>query len=88
MAGRTIVRLVDGAAGPRWALPSRVRSQLLRSAQLLARLASALPPNSAEATSAKNAAAWSRRLVELSMGSVSPETTDRKTMALPKGDRT
>lgn len=88
MTERTIVRLVDGAAGPRWALPSRIRSQLLRSARLLARLASSLPQNSAEATSAKHAAAWSRRLVELSMGSVSPEATDRKTMALPKGDRT
>lgn len=87
MAARTIARLVDGAAGPRWALTSRVRAQLLRSARLLARLATSLPPNSPEATSAKNAAAWSRRLVELSMTGVSWETRDGKTLALPVGDR-
>lgn len=88
MAARTIAKLVDDPVRPRWALPSRVRSQLLRSARLLARLASSLPSSSPEATSAKNAAAWSRRLVELSMGSVSGEILDRKTMALPTGDRT
>lgn len=89
MAERVIARLVDGAAGPRWALPSRVRSQLLRSERLLRRLATSLPPCSPQSIAARTGAFWLRRVVELSLpGSVSGETTDRKSLALPRGDRT
>lgn len=84
---RAIARLIESNGGTRLVPTFASRSQLLRAARLLRRLASSLPPNSAQSAAAKNAAAWLSRFVELSLG-VSPETPDRKSLALPKGDQT
>lgn len=85
--GRVIARLVESRGGARLVPTFASRAQLLRSARLLRRLATSMPPNSTQSVAAKNAAAWLSRFVELSLG-VSPETPDRKSLALPTGDRT
>lgn len=87
MTERAIARLIEDRGGTRLVPTFAARSQLLRSGRLLRRLASSLPPNSPQSAAAKNAAAWLSRFVELSL-SVSPETPDRKSLALPKGDQT
>jgi len=84
---RAIARLVESSGGTRLVPTFASRAQLLRSARLLRRLATSLPPNSPQYVAAKAAAAWLNRFVERSLG-VSPETPDQKSLALPRGDRT
>lgn len=86
---RVIARLVESSGGARLVPTFASRAQLLRSGRLLRRLTTSLPPNSPQYVAAKAAAAWLSQFVELSLaGSVSQETPDRKTLALPTGDRT
>ena len=85
---RAIARLVESSGGTRLVPTFASRAQLLRSVRLLRRLATSMPPNSPQSSAAKAAADRLSQFLELSMTSVSVETSDGKAMALPTGDRT